>query len=227
MPSIAVIGLGRFGMELAKQLGECGVDVIAIDRSKNLVDDIKDHVSVAVKLDSTDETALRSQNIDNVDVCVVAIGENFEAALLTTVIVKKMDVPRVICRAQTQFHADIFKRIGASEVIQPEQQTGKNLARKLANPQIQDFIQLAEGFTLIELQAPVAFQNKSLEELQLRVTYFVNLVAIKRLVPVPGDEGEEKTREIVSVPKSDDVIQPNDVLVLVGSDEALARMPRE
>ena len=227
MPKIAVIGLGRFGMELSRQLSASGVEVIAIDRNKQLVDELKDDVDVAVKLDSTDEAALKSQDVDNVDVCVVAVGEDFEAALLTTVIVKQLGVPRIICRAQTRFHADIFRQIGADEVIQPETQTGKYLARKLANPQIEDFIALAKGYTLIELKAPKAFQGKTLQDLALRGHYNVNLVAIKR-VSTTEDDGETiEEVEVIGVPKAADLIQENDTLVLVGSDEALARLPKE
>jgi trk system potassium uptake protein len=225
---VAVIGLGRFGMELARQLAASGVEVIAIDRTGKLVDDIKDDVAVAVRLDSTDETALRSQDIQNVDVCVVAVGENFEAALLTTVIAKNLKVPRVICRAQTSFHADIFNRIGADEVIQPEMQTGQILARKLANPQIEDFISLADGFTLIEMRAPTAFHEKSVMELELRKKYNVNLVVIKRIPETKGEDTPEvKPTAMVSVPKPDTVIKPDDTLVLVGPDESLARLPKE
>lgn len=231
MQKVAVIGLGRFGLVLARQLASSGVQVIAIDSNRTLVDEVKDDVDVAVRLDSTDETALRSQDVGDVDVCVVAIGENFEAALLTTVIVRNLGVPRVLCRAQTQFHADIFRKIGANDVIQPEIQAGRDLARKLANPQIEDFISLAEGFTLIELKAPKDFQGKSLQDLSLRGRYDVNLVAIKRHrdedSPL-GPDGEHKPdHDIIAVPKATDVIRRHDTLVLVGSDEALARLPKE
>ena len=227
MQKVAVIGLGRFGMVLARQLAASGAQVMAVDRSSQRINEIKDDVDVAVRLDSTDETALASQEISNVDVCVVAIGENFEAALLTTVIAKKLGVPRVICRAQTAFHSEIFRQIGADEVIQPEIQAGEHLARKLANPQLEDFISLAEGYTLIELRAPAAFHQKTLTELALRTKYGVNLIAIKRPV-VTEQEGEPAEEyEVVSVPKPDDAIQPNDVLVLAGTDEALACLPKE
>jgi trk/ktr system potassium uptake protein len=224
---IAVIGLGRFGMTLAKQMSASGVEIIAIDNDRQLVNEIKDEVDVAVRLDSTDEAALRSQDIDKVDICVVAIGENFEAALLTTVIAKKLGIPRVICRAQTQFHADIFRQIGADEVIQPEIQAGHYLARKLANPHIKDFIALAEGYTLIELQAPKAFIGKALQELSLRGTYGVNLVAIKRTMQSEQNGAMVEETEVIGVPKASDRIHPGDTLVLVGNDEALARLPKE
>jgi trk system potassium uptake protein TrkA len=224
---IAVIGLGRFGIALARQLAAAGTQVIAIDRSGQLIADIKDDVDVAVRLDATDEGALASQEIDQVDVCVVAIGENFEASLLTTVIVKKLGVPFIVCRAQTQFHAEIFRQIGADEVIQPEAQTGEHLARKLANPHLEDFIQLADGYTLIEIEAPKAFQHKTLHAIGLRAKYHVNLIAIKRTTVVEGEDGEEESRVEARVPKASDTIRSDDVLVLVGSDEDLAQLPKE
>ena len=165
---VAVIGLGRFGIVVARQAAASGAQVIAIDSDPEQVADIKDDVDVAVRLDSTDEVALISQEIDKVDICVVAIGENFEAALLTTVIAKNLGIPRVICRAQTAFHAEIFRKIGADEVIQPESQAGAQLARRIANPHVEDFITLGEGFTLVELRAPGAFHNKTLQALSLR-----------------------------------------------------------
>lgn len=227
MRKIAVIGLGRFGMELARRLSASGAQVIAIDRNTNLINEIKDDVELAVRLDSTDEAALRSQEIDKVDVCVVSIGENFEASLLTTVLARKLEIPQVICRAQTQFHADIFRQIGADEVIQPEQQAGQHLARQLANPHLQDFITLAEGFTLVELDAPKGFIGKSLQELSLRMHYDVNLVAIKRTVPTGKDGTVTEEEQVISVPRPDTLIEENDTLVLVGADEDLARLPKE
>ena len=162
MHRIAVIGLGRFGTALARQLSISGAQVIAIDQSAALVEEIKDQVPVAVRLDSTDDLALKSQNIDQVEVAVVAIGENFEASLLTTVILKKFGVPKIICRAQTSYHAEIFLQIGAHQVIQPELQSGEHLGRQLANPRIDEFIKLGAGFSLIELHAPQQFIGKSL-----------------------------------------------------------------
>ena len=227
MRKIAVIGLGRFGMELARDLAASGAEVIAIDNRRALTDEIKESVDVTVRLDATDRAALQSQEINKVDVCVVAIGENFEAALLTTVIVKKLGVPRVICRAQTEYHAEIFRQIGADEVIQPEMQAGAQLARKLANPHLEDFISLAEGYTLIELRAPSDFVGRSLSSLELRTKYEVNLVVIKRPVENEQDGEVVVKSEIISVPKPDDIIQKNDSLVVVGTDEALARLPKE
>jgi trk system potassium uptake protein TrkA len=225
---VAVIGLGRFGTALARQLTVSGAEVIAVDYEMSLVNEIRDSVAVAVKLDSTEPAALRGQEIDLVDVAVVAIGENFEAALLTTVILKKMNVPRIICRAQTAFHAEIFKQIGAHEVIQPEIQAGERLGHSLANPQLEDLITLAEGYTLIELHPPQEFCGKSLQVLELRKKYDVNLVAIKRPYEEADEDGNPlKKHKIIGVPRAGDVIDREDVLVLVGSNDALARLPKD
>ena len=228
MQKVAVIGLGRFGQALAQQLTASGAEVIAVDRNMELINEIRDEVAVAVRLDSTDQAALEGQEIDMVDVAVVAIGENFEAALLTTVILNKIGVPKIVCRAQTFFHAEIFRQIGAHEVIQPEVQAGERLGHSLANPQLEDLIPLSEGFTLIELHAPQEFCGKSLKALGLRKNYNVNLVAIKRPVVKTDAEGNEVTNhEIVGVPKATDLIEAEDVLVVVGTNDALARLPKE
>lgn len=225
MRKVAVIGLGRFGIALARNLAASGVQVIAIDRDGRSVNEIKDDVDVAVRADSTDQSVLLSQDLDKVDTCVVAIGEHFESALLTTVLAKQIGIPEVICRAQTEFHAEIFRKIGADRVIQPEQQSGESLARQLSNPQLVDFIQLADGFTLLELRAPGTFQGKTIRELALRNRYDVNLVVIRREIPSTNPDEPAKFKTLF--PKAEDALHSNDILVIVGSDESLRKLPRE
>ncbi len=223
MHRVAVIGLGRFGMSLALQLADQRVEVIAVDRNPQLVDDIKDQVALAVAMDSTDEDALRSQDIHECDVCVVAIGENFEASLLTAMALKKMGNPRVIVRSQTAEHSEIFRRLGADEVIQPEIEAGRQLARKLADPKIADVIELADGYALVQIKAPPSFHGKTLEQLALRNKYQVNLVAIKRQAPA----GETKDRRVTSyVPQPGYTIHPDDQLMVLGTDAAIRNLPK-
>ena len=124
-------------------------------------------------------------------------------------------------------HAEIFRQIGADEVIQPESETGRQLARKLANPFLEDFIDLGEGFTLIELHAPSGFRGKTLRDLNLRVKYGVNLVAIRRTTRTKGKDGLEQTRESLAVPQPEEIIQSEDTLLLIGANENLARLPKE
>jgi trk system potassium uptake protein len=220
-------------MALARNLARLGVQVIAVDRNMQLVNEIKDDVDLAVRLDSADRDALDAQDIDKVDVCVVSIGENFEASLLTTVILRKLGVPRIICRAQTPFHAEIFRQIGADEVIQPETNAGEQMARRLANPRLSDVIDLAEGYSLVETEAPRSWWGIGLKDLGLRTKFDVNLVAIKRQVAAVKSETENDDnptpppREILSVPRPNDLIQEGDLLMLVGSHDAIDHLPRE
>ncbi|MCA9075017.1 MAG: TrkA family potassium uptake protein [Planctomycetaceae bacterium] len=227
MQKIAVIGLGRFGMALARKLGESRVQVIAIDRVQQLVNEIKNDVDIAVQLDSTDRQALLSQDVDKVDVCVVSIGENFEASLLTTVLVKQLGVKHIVCRAQTALHAEIFRQIGAHQVVQPEQEAGNHIARRLANPKLADVIPLSSEFSLVELHAPKAFHGQSVRDIGLREKYNVNLVVVKRISDIQPTENPTKTDPtIIEVPGPDRVIAPDDILVLVGANEALAHLPK-
>lgn len=224
MQRIAVLGLGRFGMNLARILEANRVEVIAVDRNHRLVDEVKDDVTLAISMDSIDEDALRSHEIHQADVCVVAIGENFEASLLTATALKKLGAKYVIVRAQTATHAEIFRRLGADEVIQPETEAGRQLARRLANPRLEDLIELSEDFAIIELRAPVAFHGKTLEQLALRSKYRVNLVGVKRLVE-PKEEGEQPKYSIFA-PQPGYTIHPDELLLLVGSDKALKSLPQ-
>ena len=191
------------------------IGAVQANRKRDIVGD----VAFSVRLDSTDEKALRSQEVDRVDVVVVAIGENFEAALLTTVIRKKnLAVPKVICRAQTPFHAQIFGQIGADEVIEPEQDAGRMLGRRLAHPRINDYIKLGDGFTVVEMFAPRKFVDRSVKEINLRSSFQVNLIGIRRHADNPD------TAVMISVPGPDDGIEEGDILLLVGSDDSLARL---
>lgn len=225
MRKVAVIGLGRFGITLARELSASGVQVIAIDRDGKLVNAIKDDVDVAVRGDSSDQSVLLSQDLDKVDACVIAIGEHFEAALLTTVLAKQIGIPEIICRAQTEFHAEIFRKIGADKVIQPEQQAGESLARQLSNPQLIDFIQLADGFTLLELKVPQTFVGSTIRDLALRNKYDVNLVVIRR----ESSPATETTPAVYKTifPRADDQLEASNILVIVGSENALTKLPRE
>ena len=149
-----------FGMALAQELGKSRNEVLAIDTNSRLINEVKDDVDIAVRVDATNIDALQSQELDNFDYVIVAIGENFEAALLTTVMLKNLGVKNIICRAQTAYHAEIFAQIGAHEIIQPEREAGINLANRLASPHLKDYIPLTDGVSLIEMEAPKVFAGE-------------------------------------------------------------------
>jgi trk system potassium uptake protein TrkA len=223
MRRFAVIGLGRFGTKLAVDLAMHGAEVIAIDINRNEVELLRDQVSLAVRLDSTDELALKAQGVDKVDVAIVSMGqEGFEAAILTVVNLKQMGVSQIYARAESPTAGEVFRKIGATEVIYPEMECAQRWCFKLIAPQITDKLDFAPGYSLARVKAPPSFDGKTVLELQLRQKYNLNLVIIKRSETAERDPGE-----VFNVTNPNTVIFQEDLLMLVGSDAALAKLPQE
>ncbi|HUU43071.1 MAG TPA: TrkA family potassium uptake protein [Planctomycetota bacterium] len=226
MNSFAVIGLGRFGMMLARTLAKAGREVIAVDTDRELVESVQNDVTVAVRLDGTDERALRGQGLDKVDCAIVSIGETFEANTLATALLKSIGIKWVIARAATPIRQKILRLVGADQIISPEDESAIRLAQRLIAPNILSFLEIGEGVSMVQMQAPPKFHNKKLVELGLREKYSVNLVAIKKKVVTAGKNGEKVIEEkILDIPKPSDVIEPDDILILMGHDQALADLP--
>jgi len=226
MKRFAVIGLGRFGRKLAASLTDHGHDVIAVDHRRQIIEELRDEVALAVRLDATDAQALKAQGIDKVDAAIVTIGENFEGNALATATLKELGIRQVISRASSPIQAKILSRIGADQVISPEDESAVRLGRQLSNPNIMEFVELTEGHSLVQLKAPKMFHNKTLGQIDLRKKFKVNLVAIKKQVSTVRPQGDETTEEqIIDVPMADTVIRPDDILVIVGATDSLARLP--
>ncbi len=229
MRRFTVIGLGRFGEKLAVALAMSGAEVIAIDKDREEVDLIRDQVSHAVRLDSTDEEALKAQGVDKVDVAIVGIGQGtgqgFEAAVLTVVNLKQMGVKQIYARAESLTAGEVFSKVGATEVIYPEIESAQRWAYKLIAPQIGEKIDFAEGYSLARIRAPASFDGRTVMDLQLRQKHNVNLVLIKR-----GEGSKAKKSEkgdIINVPMPSTVIYQGDILMVAGSDADLAALPQE
>jgi len=226
MRRFAVIGLGRFGQKLAIALAMSGAEVIAIDRNRNEVELIRDQVSLAVRLDGTDEEALKSQGVDKTDVAIIALGqESFEAAILTVVNLRQMGIKQIYARAESLIAGEVFSKVGATEVIYPEIESAQRWAYKLIAPQIGEKIDYAPGYSLARIKAPPSFDGKTVMDLQLRQKYNVNLVLIKR-----GDEARAKKTEKgpnINVPMPGTVVYQDDILMVAGSDADLASLPQE
>ena len=184
MTRFAVIGLGRFGNKLAIALAMSGAEVIAIDKNREVIELIADQVSHAVRLDSTDEEALKAQGVGKADVAIVGIGQGtgrgFESAILTVVNLRQMGVNRIYARAEDLIAGEVFSKVGATEVIYPEIESAQRWAYKLIAPQIGEKIDFAEGYSLARIKAPASFEGKTVMDLQLRQKYSVILVLIKR-----------------------------------------------
>jgi trk system potassium uptake protein TrkA len=227
MKKFAVIGLGRFGQKLAITLTMSEAEVIAIDQNREIIEQIRDQVTHAVRLDSTDEDALRAQGIDKVDVAIVGIGQGsrgFESSILTVVNLKAMGVPQIYARAESLIEGQVLSKIGATEVIYPEIESAQRWAYKLLTPQITDKIDLAPGYSIASVIAPASYHEKTVLDLQFRQKYRVNLVSIKR-----GEKTEDARQkgEIINVPLPDTVIYEGDILMVAGLDTDLARLPQE
>ncbi len=222
MERFAVIGMGRFGKRLSALLAETGAEVIAVDKDRALVDEIRDTVTLAVCLDSTDEDALRAQGIHKVDTAVVGIGSSFEANLLTTVVLKQLGVPKVISRATTELRGKILSRIGADSVANPELESAERWRSRLMAPAIMERIDLEAGYSLTQMAAPRAFFNKTLEELDIRKKHRITVAAIRR--PSDPQRDGDPTRPhtlLITVPMPESKILPGDILLVIGSDEAV------
>ncbi|AQT67169.1 Ktr system potassium uptake protein A [Anaerohalosphaera lusitana] len=228
MKRYAVIGLGRFGSKLAVSLAMSGAEVIAIDKERNIIDTIQDQVSHAVRLDSTDEDALRAQGINKCDTAIVGMAESgkaFESAVLTVVNLKNLGVPQIIARAQTLTAGQVFTAVGANEVVYPEIETAQRWAYRLLAPHIGEKIDFAPGYSMASVDAPPSFQGKSIMDLQLRQKYNVNLVAIKRSEDETAKKPEKSS--IINVPLPDTIVKPGDTLMVAGSESDLAKLPQE
>jgi trk system potassium uptake protein TrkA len=228
MKRFAVIGLGRFGQKLAIALAMSGAEVIAIDKDRDQIELIADQVSHAVRLDSTDEEALKAQGVDKVDVAIIGIGQStggFEAAILSVVNLRQMGIEQIYARAEDLIAGEVFSKVGATEVIYPEIESAQRWAYKLIAPQIGEKIDFAEGYSLARIKAPPSFDGRTVMDLQLRQKYNVNLVLIKRgenTQKVKGEKGK-----IINVPMPSTVIYLDDILMVVGSDVDLAKLPQE
>jgi trk system potassium uptake protein TrkA len=220
MPRIAVFGLGQFGTAIAEALTDKGVEVMAFDVKQQLVDDIKDRVSVAVVLDSTDERALRAVGLDQVKVAVVTMGTNIEANILTSALLKQLGVPKVYSRANTPLQEQILRAIRVDKIINVEREMGQALATTLSVGEVHRFFTLATGHSLVEIDVPKPLVGNTVAQAQLRQRYQVNIVAIKRQVPDVDDRGRRTFREEISlVPKPSDTFEEGDVLILAGEDD--------
>ncbi len=220
----AVIGVGKYGSAIARELAENGAEVYAFDDKEEKIEQIKDDVAFAVTLDATDKKALRSQNIQDVDAVVLAIGENFEALILAAVHLVELEVPRLIGRASGPQQKMILEKVGVNEILTPEDEVAFIVAERLLNPSIISFLQLPDNYEIAEIKAPKAITNRTIEDIGLRNKYHLTIVTIKRAYEKnKNGKTEEEEEHILGVPGSDTVIQQKDTIVVFGRDKDVAR----
>ncbi len=227
MKQFAVFGLGVFGISVAKNLMKEGMEVIAIDQDDKNIEAIKNDVTQAIALDSTKEEALVALDIGRVDCAIISIGEDMESSILTALLLKKMEVPKIIARANTDAHRRILSLIGVDEVISPEEEMGLRLARRLSSTHILHHLDVSEEHTIAEVIVAERFIGKTIREMNLRAKYGVNIVGIKKKIPHVTEEGENIFIEkYVDFPSPEDVFEEGDVLVMVGSERAITEVEK-
>lgn len=210
---ISVIGLGQFGSELAGELAKFA-EVLALDSDEDRVNAIVDKVQRARILDARDFPGLSSLITPEFDEAIVSLGESMEASILCTLHLKRIGLKTIRAKATSEDHAAILRAVGATETIFPERETAKRIAAQILNPNLLDFIPLAEDFEVMDVAIPDAFHGKSLKALKLRERFGVFVIAVKELVP----------SRFVFLPGPDFIVKPSDILVMIGREADLARI---
>ena len=205
----AIIGLGRFGSNMAKALTKMGYEVLAIDKNMERVQEFSNEFTHVVQADATDENALRELGILNFDVVVVAIGEDMQANVLTTLQLKEIGAPYIVSMARDSLQIKLLEKIGADRVVSPERDMARRVAYNLASTSVIDYIELSPQFSIVEIAVPEDFLDKTLMESDIRAKYGINVVAIKR------------KNDLIISPRPTERLQKGDVAIVVGSNDGI------
>ena len=206
---IAVIGLGRFGGSIVMELSEMDVDVLVIDTDEARVNEYQDYYSEGVIGDSTDEAMLKSLGIKNYDNVIVAIGDNIQSSILTTLILKDLGVKKVTTKAQNSYHGRVLEKIGADTVVHPERDMGRRIAHRLVSSSVVEYLEVSNHHSIIEFTSSAKFENKRINDLNMRKKFGISIIAIKR------------DNDLIVSPDPNISILSGDILILIGSDEQL------
>ncbi|HZK25777.1 MAG TPA: TrkA family potassium uptake protein [Oscillospiraceae bacterium] len=209
----AVIGMGRFGSSVASTLYEMGHDVLAIDSEEEKVENIVEKVTHAVVADTTSEAALKSLGITNFDVVIVAIGEDIQASILTTLVLKELGVKHIVAKAKAMQHGKVLQKIGADRIVFPERDMGIRVAHNLVANNVLDFIELSPDYSIMEIIVPDEMVGKSLLELDLRGKYGANVMAIR-----------SEDRKINVSPIATDRLHAGDILIVLGNNDNMQKL---
>ncbi|MFS0840178.1 potassium channel family protein [Paenibacillus sp. 1P03SA] len=211
----AVIGMGRFGSSVAKNLTGLGFEVLALDHSEERIQEISTVVTHSVQVDCTDEEALKALGIRNFDVVVVAIGENIQASILATLLLKDIGIPTIVVKAANDLHGKVLRKIGADKIIYPERDMGQRVAHHLISPNILDYIELSSEHSILEMKANDRMIGKNLRDLDLRAKFQCNVIAVKR------------QEQLIIPPPVESPIQPGEILIVLGNNKDLKRFEVE
>lgn len=221
----AVLGLGHFGLNLCLHLTNLGSEVLGIDQREERVELLRDRISHAMVLDTTDPRALAQIGLNDFDAVIVAIGENFEASILTTAYLQEQKVNRIINRVVSPVHERLLKLMNITELILPEGEAASHLARRLTIKGVTESLEVSGDYAVIEAHVPQWAVGKSLTEVDLRRRYKLNLVTIMREVENTGlmTLGRKENKQILGIPEADMVFSAEDILLLFGKESDIRR----
>jgi trk system potassium uptake protein TrkA len=214
MAQVAVIGLGRFGFHVAKQLHLAEHDVLAIDIDPHNVQEIKDFCSRAVVLDARDKPRLEALGIRDFDVVVLSLGERVDASALVALHLKEIGVKRLVCKAGSEDHGKLLELIGVDEIVFPEREAAERIAHRVTSPNVIDYIPLGEDYGIHEVAPPESFSGKTLAQINLRREFGLQVLAIR----------DALTQDLEVNPAASFVIRPSHALIVLGRDRDLARI---
>ncbi|AKG73647.1 potassium channel family protein [Salinicoccus halodurans] len=210
----AVIGLGRFGGSIVKELREMETDVLAIDIDEERVNEFADIATQSVIGNTTDETVLKNLGLRNFDNVIVAIGDNIQSSILTTLLLKDLGVKKVTVKAQSDYHARVLDKIGADVVVHPERDMGRRIAHRLVSSSVLDYLELSDEHSIVEIYATEKLAEQTLLDLDIRAEYGVSVIAIKR------------GSDIIVSPDPTVNIKETDVLIVIGTDDDLNKFEK-
>jgi trk system potassium uptake protein TrkA len=205
----AVIGLGRFGASLAKELVKLGHEVLGIDKNEEVIDEMNELLTHTVVADTIDEEVLRSIGILNFDCVVVAIGDDIQSSILTALLLKELGVKKVVAKALSALHGKVLQKIGVDRVVYPERDMGVRVANQLVSPNLLDYIELSKEYTIAELSATQRISGWTLKELDTRARYGCTIVAIN------------KKEDVIIAPTAEDVVEEGNIMVVIGTNEQI------
>jgi trk system potassium uptake protein TrkA len=209
---VLVVGLGRFGSAVARELERLGHEVLAVDRSEQNVNDIAPDVTHALQLDASEEDALRGAGAGDFNTAIVAISSDAEPSIFATMVLKRLGVRTVIAKAGSLLHGEILARVGADRVVFPERETGLRLAHSFNVPNVIDYLDVAPSFGIEKIRPPKSFVGRSLGELDLKSRLGLTPIAIRR------------GQQVFVNPARDERVAEGDELILIGRDDKLDQL---
>ncbi len=211
---VVVIGLGIFGLNLVKELCNSGVEVIAIDKSKEAVQKARDCATKAIVADGTDQEVMDAIGLREDDMVIVSFGEDLAASTLITLHLKQMKIKNILVKAPNEEHKLILEKVGATEVIIPEKEMADKIAKSIVSPNVIDYIPLADGYMIGEIAPPPQFIGKTLAEIQIRSKYHIEVIAIRDIL----------TEKITMVPSANFVVKDSEILIVVGKEQDIDKI---